>query len=737
MAGSVAAAILMVVALQTSLVRDFIWPIDVHAVAQTVDGGLYLIDGEAVSALSAGKRIERYQSVRTGNNSGAVLELADGSRVEMSARSELSLNRMQDGLAINLHRGNVIVTAARQGAGHLYVSTKDCTVSVVGTVFSVSAATKGSRVSVIEGEVRVEQAGTSSALLPGQQISTNPVMGSVAIPQEISWSRDAQAHVALLKEVVAFSEDMGRRIGNVEMRYTSSLVPLIPETTVVFASLPNVSQSFAESYATFKQRVAENALLQDWWRGYTGSGSGLSVDEMVERVAQAGAHLGSEIVLAFPKGSSGSAPLLLADVSLPEGLIATVENDILRLTSVAGGADSGVRLARSPADLQRIATLAGTRLVIYVDRGLMVVSTDIRQLQRTVSFVGQPASNPFSSTRLYARLAQAYAGGVGWLLAADLQRLFDRTDGELTRLGFADVDQFVVEQKTGTAGTAYRATLGFSQTRSGMAAWLAEPSPMGALEFVSPNAYGVAAVVTRDPALIVEDLFAFFQGNAQVLSDIEDYQREHGVNIRYDIAAPLGNEFLVAVDGPILPAPSWKVVIEVNDAARLQNAIQWAVVDFNREAAARQTQPLALASETAGGRTFYTMSSARFPAGIHYTFWAGYMIVAPGRALLMEAIQNHDTGNTLARSAAFQSQLPSDGQDHASGLVYQNIQSAASALPVDLTGGTALTGLPTVVSLFGERDRIVMSSKGVLGTNIASMAGIGGMIRAAGVIRSE
>jgi hypothetical protein len=109
------------------------------------------------------------------------------------------------------------------------------------------------------------------------------------------------------------------------------------------------------------------------------------------------------------------------------------------------------------------------------------------------------------------------------------------------------------------------------------------------------------------------------------------------------------------------------------------------------------------------------------------------MIVAPARALLLEAIQNHDTGNTLARSPAFQAQLPADGRDYMSGLVYQNIKSAAAAMPIDLLEGTAAGALPTVVALYGEPNQIELSSKGVLGTNIASVVGIGGMIRAAGI----
>src|SRR5207253_5826818 len=98
--------------------------------------------------------------------------------------------------------------------------------------------------------------------------------------------------------------------------------------------------------------------------------------------------------------------------------------------------------------------------------------------------------------------------------------------------------------------------------------------------------------------------------------------------------------------GPILPTPAWKVVIEVNDAARLQNTIEWSIADANREAAAHQKTSETLTSETVGGRTFYSVGGTKLPAEIHYTYWAGYMIIAPSRAMLMEAIQNHDTGNS-------------------------------------------------------------------------------------------
>jgi hypothetical protein len=714
---AVAVAAGMVLALQTAMVRDFLRPIDVHAMAQTVEGSLYSVDGQQVRPISAGQRIERSQVVRTGNSSIAVLELADGSRIEMNARSELALDHARDGVRINVNRGNIIVTAAKQHGGHLYAATKELGISVVGTVFEVNAGMKGSRVTVIQGEVQVQQGQTVQPLRPGEQLSTDPGMAAVPVQQEISWSRDLGKYLALLN----LSQDIAARVGAIELRHTSDLVRLVPESTVIFASLPNISQPIADSYVLVKQRFAENPLLADWWqRNARAPGGGLlNTDRIVERLTQAGAYLGGEIVFAFPQNTNAEAPVLLADTASQDQLAAAL-------------ADSGARIARSVTEVQAFTASSGS--VFYVGQGLMIASGDANQVLRSLRFRSDPPANSFTSTALYQRVAQAYTEGVGWLFAADLQRLVGNSDAKFQlTTGIGDMQQFVAEQKTGSGGASYRAILGFSQNRRGMAAWLAPPSPMGALEFISPNAYGVAGVVTKDPSLMLDDLFALLPGDSQALKDFENYQTDHRVDIRRDLVAPLGNELLIAVDGPILPMPSWRIVIEVNDAARLQNTIEWSIANMNREAAAQQQHGATLTSETAAGRTFYSLTGTNSPTEIHYTYWAGYMIIAPNRAMLMDAIQNHDTGNSLPRSAAFRSQLPADGQDYASGFVYQNIQAMTKSLPVDVLKQIPVNTVPSLVCLYGEADRIVMSSKGVLGMNVASLAGITGMLKLTGL----
>jgi uncharacterized protein (TIGR03435 family) len=64
----------------------------------------------------------------------------------------------------------------------------------------VNAEEAGSRVAVIQGEVQVQQGTTSTKLLPGEQVTSNPLMPRHAVKEEIFWSRHAGEHLALLEQ---------------------------------------------------------------------------------------------------------------------------------------------------------------------------------------------------------------------------------------------------------------------------------------------------------------------------------------------------------------------------------------------------------------------------------------------------------------------------------------------------------------------------------------------------------
>jgi uncharacterized protein (TIGR03435 family) len=146
--------------------------------------------------LARGNRIRQNQPVRS-DGGISLLRLADESQVEMRPGSELFLDRADDGLRVELSRGTVIVNAASQLKGHLYVQTKDVTVTVEGTAFLVSVEEGGSRVAVIEGEVRVQYGATDRKLRRGDEVSTGPTMSSITVDEQIDSGSMTAAHVGL------------------------------------------------------------------------------------------------------------------------------------------------------------------------------------------------------------------------------------------------------------------------------------------------------------------------------------------------------------------------------------------------------------------------------------------------------------------------------------------------------------------------------------------------------------
>src|SRR5437660_6282178 len=131
------------------------------------------------------------------------------------------------GRSIQLERGNIIIQAAKRESGHLYVAAQDCRVSVTGTVFSVNAGMKGSRVSVIEGEVRVAEAGAEKVLHSGDQLTTNASLATVPVKQEIAWSQNLDKHLALLAEFAHLSNKL-QAVQLQGLRYKSTVLGTLP-----------------------------------------------------------------------------------------------------------------------------------------------------------------------------------------------------------------------------------------------------------------------------------------------------------------------------------------------------------------------------------------------------------------------------------------------------------------------------------------------------------------------------
>ena len=684
-----------------------------RATVAALEGTLYEVTGGRNTPLAPGASIGETESVRTAMGSGAVIRLRDGSMVEMQQRTELSLSERRSGVTIRLAAGNVIVQAAKQHSRHLYVDAGDCLVSVVGTVFSVNHGIKGSRVAVVQGEVKVTQGDNVSVLHPGDQVTTSAALTSVPIEQEIAWSRNVDQYTALLQEFGVLRKKL-EAIPSPGLRYSTRLLDLAPTGTVFYAAIPNLGPTLAQANGIFHEQLAESAPLRQWWAEKIGAAGGeAKFDYVMTQVQALGAYLGPEIAVTLGSDAAGKdSPLVMAEL---------VKSGFREFLAGVVKDHREIRIVDDP----KAATATSNGLYVYIAGGLVAVSPDLAQLQR-VEAAGGPS--PFTQSGLHERIAQTYKDGVGWLIAADLHSVIGRAKTQFPaaagdRSGLSDVQYLIVQHKDVAGQTENRAVVTFAQERRGVASWLAAPAPIRALDFVSADATVAGAAVVKNPAAMLDDVFSLAGGpNAGFLAGVAEFENTAGVSLRDDLARPLGGELAFAVDGPMLPNPSWKAVVEVYDPPRLQQAIEKLLALANQTAARSSGAPLArIDKEQAGGRTFYVVHLAKVPVEVHYTYDSGFLIAAPSQELVQRALEYRATGYTLTRSERFTALLPHDGQTGFSAMFYSRLGPALSELSkvTSLTPdqqkavqATVGSSTPTLILAYGQPDRIELASTG-------------------------
>jgi len=242
-------------------------------------------------------------------------------------------------------------------------------------------------------------------------------------------------------------------------------------------------------------------------------------------------------------------------------------------------------------------------------------------------------------------------------------------------LGILSVKYFVLDQKDANGKTHTQAALSFNDATRGIPSWLAAPGPMGSLDYISPDANVVAGFVVKNPASLVDDLLGVLETvSPELRKNLDKQQSLHGLDIRNDIAAPLGGEFAFAIDGPILPTPSWKMVFEVNDPQHLQQTLERVVTEVNKQAALFGKTGLVWDKAESGERIFYTLKSPDFGLmEVNYVYSNGYMIVGPSRALIERALSARESGTSLLHSSKFTAGLPADGNANFSAVFYHNL----------------------------------------------------------------
>ena len=711
-----------------------------RATVATVDGSLRLV-GDDLAALEVGRELRTHQVLRTDRDSGAFIRLGDGSLVEMNERTEIELRASRRGTTIELARGDIIVHAAEQHDGRLYVATADCLVAVKGTIFTVNHGLKGSRVSVLEGEVEVRDGSARASLRPGDQLTTSDRLHPVPLEEEFAWSRDAATHRELLRELEGLRKAVAEAIDSAPPRTSTRLLDLMPADTLVYAAMPNITDGLAEARAAFQDRLLQSPVLAQWWQErVTDTGVETEINDLIDRLQPLGDALGAEAALAVPAAvlHGRGTPLFLAELIDP----ASFRAEIAAMIEAAEGSAPDLLLVDDPAT----AVAGDAELVLWVADDLVAAAADLEALRALAVRLADPATRDFTGSRLHGRLGEAYAGGVSWLMGVDLAGVFAEAATDMpaegsdvmARLGFADAETLIVERHRDGDWYATDAELRFSGPRRGISAWLADPAPMGSLEFVSPQAYLAASAVTRDAADMFDELLGLVAAEDDTaLAELQGFEDRIGIDLRNDLAATFGGEATFALDGPMLPVPSWKLIVEVYDPATLLHTLDRAVAQLNSELADQGEPTLVFETEDSGGRTYATMRRDGLAGRAVLTFVEGYLVAGPSRAVVDQAIAQRASGVTLAGSGSFRSMLPDNGSSDCSALVWRDLDALVDAVPAELLqemelAGAVGDGLSTgLVCVLAGPDRITASATGGNLLGLGSVLGLHGAGQAA------
>ncbi|MEM1201614.1 MAG: FecR domain-containing protein [Acidobacteriota bacterium] len=718
----IAAMLIAGIAVTQLVVREF-WPSGPSATVQTVDGQLFRVASASQQPIVSGDVVAEGDVIRTGRDGGAVVRLEDGSLVEMRERSEIFVDEGRKGTTIHLERGSVMVEAAEQRQRHLYVATDDCLVSVTGTIFSVNHGTKGSRVSVVEGEVRVRHGGDEDILHPGDQVVTHTFLAPTPVAKDIAWSRGVDGYLELLRQYGELRADLDKRVSG-ELRYSSRLLDLMPEDTVFFAAAPNVARTLSQTHQVLQDHLDQSPELAEWWADNAASQFQDKVDEAMTALGDLSTFLGDELAVGGSlEDQDVGEVLVLAEVMDADGLRAFIEQKAEELAAQLGDGD-GLPLVF----VDDPTTFAGgndsEQFLMWFQGDLAIGSMGIEPLRRVAAILQDGQSNPFVGSPFHASIVALYAEGAEFVVAADLHSMVDRavrasadTETPFEALGVDNVRHLMLEQKRLAGKTSHRAVMTFDEARHGMASWLAAPASMGALDFVSPEAKLLAAAVFQDPAKLLDDAYGLAGG---LPAGLREFEETYGLSLRDDFAASLGGEVAFAIDGPLLPTPAWKLVMEVYDPARFQWSLEQGLVEANLQLAKAGKPELAIAENQVGGRTFYTLPSDI--VDVHYTFVEGYLVAAPNRALIDQAIRFRQSGYSITESPKFTALLPQDGRDNFSALVYQDLSGAIGSVAEKLGQGTlteeqraavdamAQQNQPTLGFAYGDPDRITVAA---------------------------
>ncbi len=646
-----------------------------RATVASVSGKLYRVPQ---GILEPGAAIGENEVVRTGPGSRAVLTLADGSRMDVNERTELSVHAAWSGRVVNLQRGDVIIHAAKQRHGYLRVQTRDSLASVKGTIFAVSSGLSGTLVSVVEGSVAVAQLGSETLLSPGEQAASNQSLIN-SVPEAIAWSPDAETYLGILASLARIEQQIAG-LPSPALRTQSQLLRYLPPNTVIYGAVPNFGNTISQAMGFADQQSTENPAFGQWWN----SSAGRSLKQLLAQIETVTHLFGDEIVYGYSQGVPGSSeklPMVFAEVQTGKQADVTAA-----LNALAG-------------------QMGASALPYQLTDTLLVLSDSPKHLQLLLGNLGQGGETPFAR-----EIAARYKRGAGWLVGMDIESILSLAGGAGTPgaagsdfVGAHQTKHLFLERRDTQGAEENAMTVTFKGPRMGMASFLANSGSGGAAEYIPGEVIAAGYASTREPKQMFEEMLALAtRSDPSVLSRLAQAESALGVSLSNDLAASIGTESAIGVESISTKGPVWIMATLVNNPATLDTSIRRLVQGLNAESEkAGRTQGITIEQETTNGRTWMSMKSSAAPLAMVWTYDRGYLVAGSDRAAVLRAIATRNGGSPLVWSQEFQQQLSGQAGLHPSGFAWLNTKGAFQSY-------AALVPNPAIRNLITGRDPILV-----------------------------
>lgn len=498
-------------------------------------------------------------------------------------------------------------------------------------------------------------------------------------PSHASAKPDMSEYGPLMEELARLGTKIQAGVTVPAPRNQSRILRLLPASTSGFLSIPNFGEVLYQANQIFHQELDQSSVLHDWWMK-NAAPAGPIVDMAVDQVHQFMAYLGDEIAISGTIKPKGGSLVIVAEVKKPG-----IKTYLQQLLSQYGGSNPPVQLL-TPQQLLTAKPASSNQLMALVRPDFLVVASDVSSL-RSVNAQINGGSGPFVATPFGQRLAHAYEGGLSMLFGLDLEQLLalrpqqPQLDAILEQTGFSNVKYLIGEGKFGAGASSAITELTFSGPRKGMAGWLAAPTNLTGLDFVSPAPIYAGAVVLQSPSLIFDEIKALAgAANPMASAGLAQFESQLGINLRQDLFSKLGGQFAFALEKVEDSEPSFKVIAQVSDPDGLQNTIKQLLEVYNDKAAVGRTASLKQKTEAGLNYSSISFFDGKKHKEFAYSFADGYLVLASTPAALRQALETHRTGASLARSGDFLKLLPQDHPGQASALVFQDVGRFMSAL---------------------------------------------------------